>query len=110
MRSAVGSAPTPAGPARAEGAGGPAAAGVVASSITDGDLTSQIDWSLGYWITSNKKLLGAKGIATSNKGLTSSNKKLLETIRSDHLMSLVTFSMVFFHVFSRTVLEPDCCL
>lgn len=43
MRSAVGGAPTSTGPARAEGAGGPAAAGLVART-TDGDLTSEVDW------------------------------------------------------------------
>ena len=45
MRSAVGGAPTSTGPARAEGAGGPAAAGLVART-TDGDLTSEVDWKL----------------------------------------------------------------
>lgn len=45
LRSAVGGAPTSTGPARAEGAGGPAAAGLVART-TDGDLTSEVDWKL----------------------------------------------------------------
>ena len=46
MRSAVGGAPASTGPARAEGAGGPAAAGLVART-TDGDLTAEVDWKLG---------------------------------------------------------------
>ena len=35
--------------------------------------------------TEQRTLLGAKGIATRNKGLTTSNKKLVETIRSYRL-------------------------
>ncbi|CAE7895558.1 DESI2 [Symbiodinium microadriaticum] len=43
VRSAVGGAPTAAPKVKAEGAGGPAAAGLVARSV-DGDLLSEVDW------------------------------------------------------------------
>ena len=42
--------------------------------------------------TSNKKLLGAPGIATSNKGITTRNKKLLETRT---LLGSLSFSLTF---------------
>ena len=45
VRSAVGGSATAAAPAKAEGAGGPAAVGLVARSApTDGDLLSEVDW------------------------------------------------------------------
>ena len=42
--------------------------------------TSKTKQTRNNAVNSSKKLLGAKGIDTRNKGLTSSNKKLVETI------------------------------